>query len=178
MTGIDAIQEWPRINDKNTLTAMWINPTSVWIHWVLEAYHKTILSNHFNKPWQELSFHVRICDCTDKPFTGDNEHSVTLLSVPPNINHIYYRSLSTVRDYAVDFGLILPSGSFFAILHGTLPMHCPDLHSGYYSYIKFLPLGESCFSSTRVEVEVTSRHDQPCDNTLIGYVGGSKKGVN
>lgn len=178
MIGIDAIQEWPRMFARDTLTAICIDSKSMWIHFALLDDHKRIISTHFQCPWRDLPLHVRISDCTDELFMGDNEHSAVLLCVPSDVDHVYYRSLSSGRDYAVDFGLLLPSGSFFAILRSTLPIHCPDVYTHCFSPVTFLPVGETCFSSTRVQVEeVTSRHDQPYNESLIGYVSG-KKGVN
>ncbi len=138
-----------------------------------------IISAHFNQSWRDLALHVRISDCTDELFTGDNEHSAVLLSVPSDTDHVYYRSLSSGRDYAVDFGLILPSGSFFAILRSTVTVHCPTIQAQECSPVTFLPVGEAYFSTNHVQVEeVASRQDQLYKDPLIGYAGGSKKGVN
>lgn len=139
---MEADENWTRVWEVDRLAALHRNPHTLFAYWEVSSRRRNLISRHFSHPWETLSLFLRANDVTDLRFSGENAHWTRFLAVSHQTDCEYIRDLPPNRRYVVDFGLLLASGQFFAVLRSppvaTPPLFAPEVKSA----VQFFRLGQ------------------------------------
>lgn len=165
---MDGDANWVRSFGRDGLHVLCKDPMTLWAYWEFQEDVRALTAGHFGASWASLSLAVRVSDCTDILFDGQNGHSERFVTVAPDQDNVYLRDLSPGRVWAVDLGVRLLSGGFFTLLRGqsiATPRRAGDPHAE----LRFAPLGVSSRTLRASLGGYPMTSSRPYEETFDGY---------
>lgn len=176
-----ADEHFTRVWQVDRLTALNRDPYTLYVYWEVSDRRRQLISRHFSVAWEGFSFFLRLNDVTDLIFSGENAHASHFIAVTPAADGFYLRDLTPGRTYVVDFGLVLPTGHFFAILRGS-PVATPPIAeqgTAERQTVRFMRLGQvlpAQGSEPETEGKTGSLSDvHPYEEEFDGYSAAERR---
>lgn len=89
---------------------------TLYVYWEISNRKRWLVSQHFERDWNDIPKIVRIYDVTDLYFDGNNANSYFDVTTTTGANNWYIHGLSAGRTYLADFGLYTWKGQFTPLL--------------------------------------------------------------
>jgi len=119
-------ESWTRTWQISRLKLLVKDPGSLFAYWEVDDVRKTLISEHFQCAWMDLSFSLQLYDVTHIDFDGSNAHTIRQIRVHPLTDNWYIHDVQPGRHYLLDFGVSTCQGKFVAILRSN-HVECPSV---------------------------------------------------
>ncbi|MFP7297629.1 DUF4912 domain-containing protein [Neobacillus niacini] len=104
---------------KGELKVKLVTPRKVILYWETSAIPVKVITEFFDKTFEELVSLVRIYDVTDILFNGENAHHYYDIAVPYSKGYWFIKGLTANRSYVAELGVKLNENEFFPILRSN-----------------------------------------------------------
>jgi hypothetical protein len=108
--------EVPNRYHKDILQLMAKDAHTLYVYWEISNRKRWLVSQHFERDWNDVPKIVRIYDVTDLYFDGNNANYQFDVATTPEATNWYIHGLSAGRTFLADFGLYTWHGQFIPLL--------------------------------------------------------------